>query len=106
MISPPASKWLSVVSYREFYDLPRLLLISDDTSSFWIFDCKFDERADEYPNEYRVFFAGRAADKALREFEEFAKSSADVAMRDCDRLPIGDVKFDATRKKKLMIQRV
>lgn len=105
MISPPVNEWLSVVSYRDFYDVPRLLLVCDNASNYWIFDSKFDESADEYPSEYLVFFAGRAADKASREFEECAKSSLDLVMRDCERLPVQDVKFDATRKKELMIVR-
>lgn len=56
----------AIVSYRDFYDVPRLILAMDEAARYWIFDCAFDEELDDYPSEYEAYFAGDDLQRAER----------------------------------------
>ena len=60
--------WMSIERYRDFYDVPRLMLTSDDGGEYWIFDCPFDDAQDEYPSTYRVFSVGKNFQGAIDRF--------------------------------------
>ena len=45
---------ISIKQYRDFWDFPRIFLIEHKNSSI-LFDCKFDERKEDYRNTFRVF---------------------------------------------------
>jgi hypothetical protein len=40
--------------YRDFYDVPRMLLM-EYGEKVYLFDCKFDEQLDDYPDRYQVY---------------------------------------------------
>ena len=42
------------ISYREFWDQPRIFFVSTGTS-LYLFDCLFDETQDAYPSHYNVY---------------------------------------------------
>lgn len=85
----------TIVSYSDFYDVPRLLLAVDGTSNYWIFDCSFDDKVDDYSPDYNIYFAAK-------ELEE-AKASMSLYMEGT-RLPlvgvasIGALEFDQTKR--------
>jgi hypothetical protein len=44
----------SPILYREFYDIPRAFVV-ERARTVYFFDCRFDDRIDEYPDRYRVY---------------------------------------------------
>lgn len=45
----------TICIYRDFYDVPRLMLAIDGNSNRWIFECIFDDEIEEYVDFYRVY---------------------------------------------------
>jgi hypothetical protein len=105
----PSKEWLAIVEYRDFYDVPRLILASSSSTSFWIFDSGFEDDNDEYSSEYLVCFAGHEIGEAKRKFKQYAE---DANSRECVdlrasalmRLPVSGVRFDPSKRKKLLIE--
>lgn len=44
--------WIPI-QYRDFYDIPRIFVMHHLGDTF-VFDCPFDDDADEYPEYYVV----------------------------------------------------
>lgn len=57
-----------ILSYRDFYDIPRLMLASGQ-DEYWVLDCKFDDGIDEYSEEFDVYCFGQDIDAARGAFE-------------------------------------
>jgi hypothetical protein len=99
----PMDEWLTIVSYRDFYDIPRLILAVDKAEKYWIFDSKFDNDIDDYSLEYVVHFAGQK----LQEAQSVFKRCADVARisdDDATSVPVQLVEFDQTRRRQLLLR--
>jgi hypothetical protein len=47
------SLWASF-QYREFYDVPRQIIVRHRGRTF-LLDCRFDETRDDYDRDYEVF---------------------------------------------------
>jgi len=45
----------TIIEYRDFYDVPRAMLVQDDAGRRFFFDCPFDDDADEYPDVFDVY---------------------------------------------------
>lgn len=45
--------WLPI-RYFSFFDVPRQFVVEFGGRSF-VFDCRFDDQLDDYPDEYRIF---------------------------------------------------
>ncbi len=45
--------WLPI-EYGEFHDIPRAVVVNDETGSYF-FDCPFSDELDEYPEEFIVY---------------------------------------------------
>jgi len=43
-----------VIEYREFYDVPRMIVAADD-EGLYLFYSRFDQGADEYLRHYEVY---------------------------------------------------
>ena len=86
-------RWVPI-RYREFYDIPRLFL-AEHAGAVYVFDCPFDERADEYPEHYRVYQlpAEIAAAADAASWEGLAHAGTFVG-----EVPVGAVHFDATHR--------
>lgn len=84
-----------IVSYRDFYDVPRLMLAKDMKSNYWIFDCAFDANSDDYPSNYTIYFAASelkdAEDAMLLHLKETNLPLVGVA-------PVESLEFDPTKK--------
>ena len=42
------------ITYRDFYDVPRIFVVHRRGDCL-LFDCEFDQEADEYPPTYNVY---------------------------------------------------
>ena len=47
-------EWLPILEYREFYDLPRLILVETD-DRFLLLDCPFEDGFDDYAADFFVY---------------------------------------------------
>jgi hypothetical protein len=47
------SRWVPI-QYHAFWDRPRLFLAEESDHSV-LFDCRFDDNLDEYPDFYRIY---------------------------------------------------
>jgi hypothetical protein len=50
-VSEPA--WLPI-QYRDFYDIPRLIVV-ERGGQLYLFDCPFDDESDEYSDHFTVY---------------------------------------------------
>lgn len=85
------------ISYREFWDVPRIFLAEED-GQLYLFDCPFDEATEDYPDEYRVYLMPHLTEP------ELAGSWAGLhrkAVREVGTVPISRVAFDPTRRKQI-----
>lgn len=88
---------MSPIRYYEFWDVPRAF-IATDASGTYLFDCRFDDQLDDYPDFYRVFAMPPLSEEAL------AGSWADVSSRPLRELGLArvcDVRFDSSRRKEV-----
>lgn len=46
---------LTIREYRDFYDIPRLMLAIDEECNRWIFECSFDDDIDDYRMYYEIY---------------------------------------------------
>jgi hypothetical protein len=83
--------WMPILEYRDYYDLPRLILLSAD-SRFVLLDCPFDELADESAADYAVYVL--AADP--RDAPDW-RSRPKVG-RILGHVPVASITFDPTRR--------
>lgn len=99
----PADVALDIVEYRDFHDVPRLILAKDSLGCFWALDSRFSDELDEYESSYRVFFLG--ADKLLAHslFERGAGDEAGLSPAEV--LSVSLLTFDETKRKSFQIRR-
>jgi hypothetical protein len=85
------------IKYRDFYDVPRIFLTSHEGVHF-LFDCKFDDALDEYPNSYKVYLMPPLSDSDLSgSWDGLPK----LAIRYVGEVPLSDVKFDRTLRSEI-----
>ena len=87
------SDWAKI-SYREYWDVPRIFFV-EDGDHLYLFDCQFDEAAEDYPDAYQVFRMPPLCEA------DFAGSWAPLWERALERLgtvPVAEVVFDPTRR--------
>ncbi|MBB4637844.1 hypothetical protein [Longimicrobium terrae] len=46
-------EWLPI-RYRDFYDVPRLIVVTLATRNY-LLDCPFDDNLDDYPDKYQIY---------------------------------------------------
>jgi hypothetical protein len=88
------------IRYRDFHDVPRIFLVTGNDQTY-LFDCPFDEKADEYPPEYTVYLMPPLSE------QELAGSWVDFEKRALRRLgcvPVRSVMFDATRRRQMDLE--
>lgn len=90
------TRWVAI-NYREFWDVPRIFF-TEENSQLYLFDCRFDEEVEDYPDEYRVYLMPQLSEADL------AGSWAEVhrmATRELGTVPVDHVTFDPTRRKQI-----
>jgi hypothetical protein len=85
--------WLPILEYRDFHDVPRLILLSVD-ERFLLLDCPFDEVLDDYPPDYDVYELD--ADPRRSVAADW-RGLAGLG-RTLGRVPVGTIAFDPTRR--------
>lgn len=88
-----------IIKYRDFFDMPRLILAQDDSGKFWIFDSRFNEAEDEYSSNYYIFPLGENIESAIETYNMWG-SSIDIV---CSTIPASCLTFDETRRKSFVI---
>jgi hypothetical protein len=85
---------LIAIQYREFYDLPRMFIVRYGAGTY-LFDCVFDEQADDYSTQYSVYRLPESAVPRERD-----ASWAELAMKgeDVGSVAVTSVRFDATKR--------
>ena len=85
------------ILYRDFYDVPRMLVVSHRDLTF-LLDCPFDEDLDEYPEHYAVYEIPQFSDQQLSGswigFTNFA-------LRTLKPIAVVDVQFDPTKRRSI-----
>jgi hypothetical protein len=95
-----ASGLITIVSYRDFYDIPRLILGVDEKSRYWIFDCEFNDDLDEYGNRYVVYPAEVTEDSIKSIFDLHVKGDRG----DADGvITVAAMEFDPSRRQNFYI---
>jgi hypothetical protein len=90
-------EWIDIVAYRDFCDVPRIFLIVVDKRTI-LLDCPFDERLDEYPDEYAVYeLRDFHLDALPRDWTELSRQGADYK----GRVQARNVIFDASKRKQI-----
>lgn len=84
----------TLIVYRDFYDVSRAFVARYNGLTF-LFDCPFDNHADEYPDEYHVYLMPELSPSDLDDsWADLTRKST----RHLGTLPIDDVRFDSTRR--------
>lgn len=85
------------IQYREFWDVPRIFLVPYQEKWF-LFDCEFDETAEDFPDYYRVYVIPKPCD------EELAGSWDNLhekAMQYLGEVLIQKVHFDSSKRREI-----
>ena len=80
------------IQYREFYDIPRLFVATYDGVNF-MFDGRFDDLIDDYPDAYAVYTLPTLGPGDLAGSWEHL---CDRAVRRLGTVPVSTVQFDPT----------
>jgi hypothetical protein len=85
--------WIPI-QYRDFYDIPRAFIVEHQGALFF-FDGSFDEKADEYREQFRVFRLGPESSKIVQSDSWVGLEKTGTLIAE---VPVSSVKFDATRR--------
>lgn len=92
-----SNEWHRIVAYRDFHDVPRLVLVANEAGdAFWILDAGFDDAIDEYSPIYTIHGAGRTLEEAMATYESQLGESVSLPALGC--IPVTHVQFDETRR--------
>lgn len=93
---------LAIVEYRDFRDVPRVILVAGGPG-YWMLNASFDDELDDFSPDYALSFAGSDREQARTSFDRVCKGqmTADVV----DRIACGRVEFDPTRRRELRCHR-
>ena len=84
----------TAIQYRGFSDVPRIFL-ARHLGRLYLFDSAFDERLDDYPDEFAVFELPFGSDAEL---PKDWTTLAGLAVASLGTVAVADVTFDATRR--------
>lgn len=87
----------SIVEYRDFWDVPRVFLARYQDGLF-LFDCPFDEDAEDFPDLYRVY---RMPALSPEDLEGSWYGLEAKAVDYLGEVPISAVRFDGTRRQEI-----
>jgi hypothetical protein len=87
----------AAINYRGFYDVPRIFLVSHRGMQL-LFDCKFDDSIDDYPDFYKVYLMPAQQDLELSGSWDRLPELAIEYLGD---VQVSSVKFDRTLRKEI-----
>ncbi len=82
------------IQYRDFWDVPRIFLAEHHGMTL-LFDCPFDELAEDYPTSYRVYEMPKLS---VEELTGSWHRLHTKATRFLGEVPLSGVNFDPTRR--------
>ena len=85
------------IRYRDFYDLPRIFITSYEGKDY-LFDCPFDDEADDYLDSYRVYQLPVLSKEDLQGSWEHLPGSAAAFLGE---IPVAEVQFDPTKRERI-----
>jgi hypothetical protein len=85
----------SKIEYREFWDVPRLFIVRHN-SRIYLFNSRFDDELDDYPDFYKVYLL-QEIDAEAKNWETTITDSTPFL----GEVKIEDIKFDATRRREI-----
>ena len=89
-----------ILEYRDFHDVPRLILAADEAGDLWILDCKFSDELDEYQDNYDLFFVGQRG--SLKEvLPQYLGGGVGKCLRS---VPVKDIEFDESLRRRLRVR--
>jgi hypothetical protein len=92
-------KW-TPFTYRDFYDVPRAIIVSDSQRTYF-FDCPFDEQRDDYPPDYDVYLMPSLSQSEL---SGSWISFKERAIRRLGRVSVSSVGFDESRRREINLE--
>jgi hypothetical protein len=90
------ARW-APIRYRDFWDVPRTFLVDDGRDTI-LFDCPFDTGGEEYASAYCVWLMPALTEQEL--VGSWARL-ADRGIRLLGHVPVEDVSFDASKRRKV-----
>ena len=101
----PVLKWLRIVAYGNFHDVPRSIMVLDHDMAFWIFDSNFDDAIDDYPEQLKVYRIGHDA-AAARDAFRVRDANGDIQGFDLiGSIALNRIEFDQTRQNAIFIHK-
>lgn len=82
------------ISYRDFYDVPRIFIATHD-GKLYLFDCPFDDELDDYLDSYRVYQLPAISEDELQGSWERLPERAVSLLGE---IPVAAVQFDTTKR--------
>jgi hypothetical protein len=90
-------KVFSPIHYRDFWDVPRVIMIQY-RGKWFLFDCAFDEEVEDYPDSYKAsLIAPPTPDELAGSWEDLPKR----AYQSLGEVPIVRVEFDPTKRQSI-----
>jgi hypothetical protein len=85
--------WLPILEYRDFHDVPRLVLVQTE-GRYLLLDCPFDTDLDDYPPAYDVYELDADPRRTVgADWRELPARG-----RRLGRVPVESIAFDSTRR--------
>lgn len=82
--------------YRDFWDVPRMMVV-DYAGREFLFDCPFDDEREDYPGFYRVYSMPPLGEEQL---DGIWAGLPKLAEAELGTIPLESLKFDATFRKR------
>jgi hypothetical protein len=83
------------ILYRDFWDVPRMFIVQHDGQRY-LFDCKFNQSADEYEDMYQVYALPELTENELDGSWEGLSEKAEVHIGE---VLVSSVVFDPTKRR-------
>ncbi len=84
--------WLTI-EYRDFYDFPRVFLVERE-DAFYLFDCPFNDLAEDYLDHFDVHRLSKEAVEALgKSWKDLTNDTSPIG-----RISTADVEFATTKQ--------
>jgi len=86
--------WIPI-RYREFYDIPRAIVITWSGETYFL-DCPFDDSLDDYPNSFTVYRLPESLAMCIDScsWNNLARQGVPVGVVEAE-----EIDFDSTRRR-------
>jgi len=85
------------IRYREFWDIPRIFVVRYQGKMF-LFDCAFDETAEDFPDYYRVYHLPELGEDEMTGSWDKLHQRATQYVGD---VLVGSVQFDRSKRREI-----